>query len=94
MTTDLHLLPRPTAVLLDIEGTISSLPHVVETHYPYTRRHIAAYLEARRGEPIVERALAETRALAGPGAEQLQALLKWIDEDAKAPPLKLLQGFV
>jgi enolase-phosphatase E1 len=94
MTFHLHRLPRPSVILLDIEGTISSLPHVVETHYPYTRRHIAAYLDAHRGEPVVEAALAETRALAGPGVEPLQALLKWIDEDAKAPPLKLLQGLV
>jgi enolase-phosphatase E1 len=87
-------LPRPAAVLLDIEGTISSLPHVVDTHYPYTRKHIAAYLDAHRGEPAIEKALAETRALAKPGLGPLEALYKWIDEDAKAPPLKLLQGLV
>lgn len=94
MTSRSQLLSRPAAILLDIEGTISSLAHVVETHYPYTRRHIAAYLDAHRGEPVVESALAETRGLAGPGIEPLEALLRWIDEDAKAPPLKLLQGLV
>jgi enolase-phosphatase E1 len=85
---------RPAAVLLDIEGTISSLPHVVDTHYPYTRRHIAAYLDAHRREPAIVKALAETRALAPPGVAPLDALYRWIDEDAKAPPLKLLQGLV
>jgi len=85
---------RPAAILLDIEGTISSLPHVVETHYPYTRKHIAAYLDAHRREPTIVKALAETRTLAPPGVAPLDALYKWIDEDAKARPLKLLQGLV
>ena len=82
------------AVLLDIEGTISSLPHVVTTHYPYTRRHIAAYLAAHADEPVVRAAVAETQALAGPDVAPLDALYRWIDEDAKAPPLKRLQGLV
>ena len=87
-------MPAPTTVLLDIEGTISSLPHVVTTHYPYTRRHIAAYLAAHADDPPVRAALEETRALAGPGVAPLDALIRWIDEDAKAPPLKFLQGLV
>ena len=87
-------MPAPTTVLLDIEGTISSLPHVVTTHYPYTRRHIAAYLAAHADDPPVRAALEETRALAGPGVAPLDALTRWIDEDAKAPPLKFLQGLV
>lgn len=87
-------MPAPKAILLDIEGTISSLPHVVTTHYPYTRRHIADYLAAHEDELAVRTALEETQALAGPGVAPLDALYRWIDEDAKAPPLKLLQGLV
>ncbi len=87
-------MPAQTAVLLDIEGTISSLPHVVTTHYPYTRRHIADYLAAHQDDPVVLKALEETKALAGHGVAPLDALYRWIDEDAKAPPLKLLQGLV
>ena len=87
-------MPAPQAILLDIEGTISSLPHVVTTHYPYTRRHIADYLAAHADDLAVREALEETQALAGPGVAPLDALHRWIDEDAKAPPLKLLQGLV
>ena len=87
-------MPAPQAILLDIEGTISSLPHVVTTHYPYTRRHIADYLAAHGDERNVRRALEETQALAGPGVAPLDALYRWIDEDVKSPPLKLLQGLV
>ena len=61
-------MPAQTAVLLDIEGTISSLPHVVTTHYPYTRRHIADYLAAHEDDPVVRKALEETKALAGRGS--------------------------
>ncbi len=87
-------MSKPRAILVDIEGTISSLPHVVTTHYPYTRRHIADYLAQHADEPAIRDALAETRALAGPGVAPLDALYRWIDEDAKAPPLKFLQGLV
>lgn len=94
MTGGSQLLRKPTAILLDIEGTISSLAHVARTHYPYTHRHVVAYLDVLCGELIIENALAETRALAGAGVEPLETLYKWIDEDVKAPPLKLLQGLV
>ena len=43
-------LTHPDAVIVDIEGTISSLPHVVDTHYPYTRHHVAGYIDAHRNE--------------------------------------------
>jgi enolase-phosphatase E1 len=84
----------PKAVLLDIEGTISSLPHVVNTFYPFTAKHLAAFLERRGGDPEVAAAIEDTRALAGPGIAPQEALLQWIAEDRKAPPLKFLQGLV
>jgi len=87
-------MSAPKAVLLDIEGTISSLSHVVTTHYPYTRRHIANYVVVHADEPVVRKAMQDTEALAGPGVPALDALYRWIDGDAKAPPLKLLQGLV
>lgn len=84
---------KPAAILLDIEGTISSLPHVVNTFYPYTAAHIAGYIEAHRDDPEARQAIEDTRALV-PGAEPLETLLKWIAEDNKAAPLKYLQGRV
>lgn len=94
MSSELLFVRRPRAVLLDIEGTISSLPHVVTTHYPFTRKHIAAYLAAHGDEPAIVKALEDVRRLTNPGESELQALYRWIDEDAKAPPLKWLQGLV
>ncbi len=87
-------IKRPRAILLDIEGTISSQAYVLEKLYPYTRAHIARYVTTHASDPEVQQAIAETRDLAGPGIDPIQALLQWIDEDRKAPPLKLLQGLV
>jgi enolase-phosphatase E1 len=84
---------KPAAILLDIEGTISSLPHVVNTFYPYTAAHIGEFLKAHRDEPEVRQAIEDTRALV-PGAVPLETLLQWIAEDKKAAPLKYLQGRV
>jgi enolase-phosphatase E1 len=88
------VIPRPSVILVDIEGTISSQRYVLDTLYPYTRAHIADYVAAHADDPEVKQAIAETRQLAGPGIDPIQALLGWIDEDKKAPPLKLLQGLV
>jgi enolase-phosphatase E1 len=84
----------PQAVLLDIEGTISSLPYVVNTFYPFTAKHLAAFLERHGDDPKVAAAIEDTRALAGPGIDPQEALQQWIAEDRKAPPLKFLQGLV
>jgi enolase-phosphatase E1 len=85
---------RPAAFLLDIEGTMSSQSYVLNTLYPYTRKHLPGYVAAHANNPAVVKALAETRLLAGPDIDPVRALLQWIDEDRKAPPLKLLQGLV
>jgi enolase-phosphatase E1 len=82
------------AILLDIEGTISSLPYVVNNFYPYTARHLATFLKKHGSDPEVAAAIEETRALAGPDVDPLDALQQWIAEDNKAPPLKFLQGLV
>jgi enolase-phosphatase E1 len=75
------------AILLDIEGTTSSISFVADELFPYARRHLAAYVENHPEEsaPI----LAEV-----PGNDPIATLLEWIDEDRKATPLKTLQGLI
>jgi len=77
---------HPRAVLLDIEGTTSSIAFVAEVLFPYARKHLRAFVAAHPEEsaPI----LAEV-----PG-EPVETLLQWIDEDCKATPLKTLQGLI
>lgn len=82
------------AVLLDIEGTIGSQRYVAQVMFPYARRHLAAYVSTHREDPQVQQALEETARLSGDGADPVSTLLRWIDDDRKAPPLKFLQGLV
>jgi enolase-phosphatase E1 len=87
-----------TTVVLDIEGTTSSLSYVRDRLFPLARRRLPYWLAANRGRPEAEAILAETRRLAGqPGAgpEELTAILTgWASQDAKLPPLKSAQGLI
>ena len=76
----------PKAILLDIEGTTSSIAFVAETLFPYARKHLPAFVAARCED--IAPLLAEV-----PG-DPVETLLKWIDEDRKATPLKTLQGMI
>lgn len=85
------------AILTDIEGTTTSLAFVKEVLFPHARKHLAEFVRERRDAPEVARWVEETRTLAGlgPGLEPvLEQLLRWMDEDRKATPLKALQGLI
>ena len=84
----------PDVVLLDIEGTISSQPYVIEVLYGYLRQHMPAYVDAHRDDPVIQQILADTIALAGSDADPVETLLGWLAEDKKAPPLKKIQGLI
>ncbi|WP_213980853.1 acireductone synthase [Sphingomonas sp. dw_22] len=77
----------PKAILLDIEGTTSSISFVADELFPYARRHLAAFVQNHPevSAPI----LAEV-----PGDDRVATLLRWIDEDRKETPLKTLQGLI
>ncbi|MCW3848215.1 acireductone synthase [Sphingomonas sp. LB-2] len=77
----------PKAILLDIEGTTSSIAFVADTLFPYARKHLATYVAAHPEE--VAPILAEV-----PGDDKVATLIQWIDEDRKATPLKTLQGLI
>jgi enolase-phosphatase E1 len=77
---------RPKAILLDIEGTTSSIAFVAEVLFPYARKHLCDYVNAHSEE--VAPILAEV-----PG-DPVETLIQWIDEDRKATPLKTIQGMI
>ncbi|WP_066549758.1 MULTISPECIES: acireductone synthase [unclassified Sphingomonas] len=83
-------MPNAGPILLDIEGTTSSIAFVAETLFPYARARLRAFVAANaaRCAPI----LAEVAAVA-PG-DPVATLIQWIDEDRKATPLKTLQGMI
>lgn len=78
------------AILTDIEGTTSSIAFVAQVLFPYARTRLADYVAAHREETSA--ILAEV-ADAEPG-DPVATLLRWIDEDRKATPLKALQGMI
>lgn len=80
------------AVVLDIEGTTSSLRYVREHLFPYSRRRAGAAIRSASAALLAQR----VRDAAGrPDAsldEVAAILVGWIDADVKAAPLKELQG--
>ncbi|UYY77914.1 acireductone synthase [Sphingomonas sp. R1] len=80
-------MTQPKAVLLDIEGTTSSIAFVADVLFPYAASQLARYVETHSEE--VAPILAEV-----PGDDKIATLLDWIDEDRKATPLKTLQGLI
>ncbi|MGV3479319.1 MAG: acireductone synthase [Sphingobium sp.] len=78
------------AVLTDIEGTTSSIAFVTDTLFPYAKANLRDFVERNPeiSEPLLEAVRAEE-----PG-DPVETLLRWIDEDRKATPLKTLQGLI
>ncbi|MBV8369207.1 MAG: acireductone synthase [Candidatus Eremiobacteraeota bacterium] len=87
------------AVLVDIEGTTSTIAFVHDVLFPYADEHLDAYVAAHREDPHVAQAMREAARLAGEEADVSDAtvlahLHAWIAEDRKATPLKTLQGLI
>lgn len=83
------------AIVTDIEGTTSSIAFVHDTLFPYARERMAEYLHAHWHEADVRTHTAEVVAEAGceDTSDSVAAeLLRWMDADRKATPLKALQG--
>jgi enolase-phosphatase E1 len=84
------------AVLVDVEGTTSSIAFVKDHLVPYARSRIPDYVRAHAD--AIQDILDEVRRIEGDAsleAPQLVAvLLRWMDEDRKFTPLKTLQGLV
>jgi enolase-phosphatase E1 len=96
---------RPTArvaaraVLVDIEGTISTIAFVHDVLFPYADAHLDEYVAAHRTDAEVAQAMLEAARLAGEpddadDATVLAQLHEWTAEDRKATPLKTLQGLI
>lgn len=96
-------------LLLDVEGTTSSVSYVYDVLFPYARRELTAYLTAHWGEPGLEAVARQVARDAGhdswegwvsglPPDEQRQRLadeiIRQMDADVKATGLKQLQGMI
>jgi 5-methylthioribose kinase len=84
------------ALVLDIEGTTSSLSFVKDELFPYARARLPSYVTEHA--EALSALLDDVRRIEGNAAldtQQLIAtLLRWIGEDRKLTPLKSLQGLI
>ena len=84
------------AIVLDIEGTTSSIEFVKTQLFPFAREHIPAYVRDHAEE--IRDILDQVCRIEGDSplssAQLIQVLLRWMDEDRKITPLKALQGLV
>jgi enolase-phosphatase E1 len=78
------------AIVLDIEGTTSSIDFVKEQLFPFARRHIPAYVRDHAAE--IRDILDEVCRVEGTAtlstAQIIQLLMRWMDEDRKITPLE------
>jgi enolase-phosphatase E1 len=88
-------------ILMDVEGTTTSISFVHETLFPYAKEKLPAFLEGQSGNEEVSRLLdTVVETVKEENAEDLprnkcsKILLKWIEEDRKHPALKSLQGLI
>lgn len=77
---------QPSVILLDIEGTTSSISFVADELFPYARKHMADFLQ-NPSEDI-------SAILATVPGDPLETLVRWIDEDRKETALKAIQGMI
>ncbi len=88
-------------VVLDVEGTTSSIHFVHEVLFPYARERLGRFVTAHREDPSVAAELDRAReSLSAAGlpaatdAEIIAGLERYIDEDVKDAALKNLQGLI
>jgi enolase-phosphatase E1 len=84
------------AVVVDVEGTTSSIAFVKEQLYPYARSHIPDYVREHAG--AIQDIIDEVRRIEGSASlttpQLIDVLLRWMEDDRKLTPLKALQGLV
>src|SRR5579883_3114355 len=99
-----------STILLDIEGTTSSISFVFDVLFPYAKRHMRGFLEANlESEPVCKTLdqMARDQGYAhrqqwladlSTDEERIDRVVKqacqWMDEDAKLTGLKELQGLI
>jgi 5-methylthioribose kinase len=84
------------AIVLDIEGTTSSIAFVKEQLFPFARSRIPAYVRDHESE--LQDILDQIRRIEGneqlDTSQLIDVLLRWMTEDRKITPLKALQGII
>ena len=89
------------SILLDVEGTTSSIDFVYDVLFAYAKKHIADYLQAHASDPTVSdiaQALGQEAGITADICDSegctrvVLAAIDLMNNDVKSPPLKSLQG--
>lgn len=91
----------PKAILMDIEGTTTSISFVHDVLFPYAKSHLSVFVQNNINDDKVKSCLEHTKETVNKEEsrdinddETITTLLHWIDTDRKHPALKTLQGFI
>lgn len=89
-------MPPIDAVVLDIEGTTTSIAFATDVLYAYARERLPSYVREHRGEPEVAAILDEARAAGGVWNDEavVVRMCHWLEQDQKVTPLETLQGLI
>jgi enolase-phosphatase E1 len=86
------------AILIDLEGTTIPMSFMTGTLVSFARERLGSYIAQHAEDADVEEALWEAGRLMGgyqlKPAEAEALLLRWMKQDRKTTPLKILQGLI
>ena len=85
------------AILVDIEGTTSSIDFVHQTLFPYARERLRRYIRQHVGNAEVQQVIEDVCAIEDDELspdDVASVLERWIAQDKKHTPLKTLQGMI
>lgn len=96
-----HIKPQIKYILMDIEGTTTSIDFVHKSLFPFSYQRMESFVTENLHNPEVEKALAQVGETyfhetgKQPTAEESIVILReWITADRKHGALKTLQGFI
>ncbi|TNF25409.1 MAG: acireductone synthase [Deltaproteobacteria bacterium] len=88
-------------IVMDIEGTTTAISFVHEVLFPFARKRMKDFVEGNLNNDDVQTCLndvaqtiQEEEGKTSSTNEQIEALIKWIDNDRKHGALKMLQGMI
>lgn len=88
-------------ILMDIEGTTTSISFVHEVLFPYASAHMEDFVRSNTNDSRIQQALEDVKKTvqeedqkALSDQEAVEQLLQWIKEDRKHTALKALQGYL
>jgi methylthioribulose 1-phosphate dehydratase/enolase-phosphatase E1 len=93
--------PTPRCILLDIEGTTTSISFVKDTLFPIAKKSIRSYVLEHEQDEAVATKIAEVKKTMEEEGKKCEGvndaiaqLEEWIDQDRKHPSLKYIQGLI